>query len=623
MNQYDSLHLAMFSGKGGVGKTTLSCGFARHWALTFPNEQILLLSTDPAHSLADVLQLKVEAVPKASPDLPNLSICALDAQKLLQEFKVKYGKALELLVERGSFVEGEDLTPVWDLSWPGLDELMGLLEIQRLLREKVADRVVVDMAPTGHTLNLFKLKDFLEVLLNSLELFQEQHRVISQSFSSHYVTDEADRFLTEMKSDLAGGRHLLEDRSFTAFLAVAVTEPMSFLETQRLLNSLQSLNIHCGGLFINRILTHPELDPDRYSEQQQLLQKFLDLADSRPVFTVPQQTSEPLGGQALDELIAQAKLLTTVAIASPPSLHWPAKFPPSFSDFISEGRQLLLIGGKGGVGKTTVAAALGWGLAKRHPNKNIRIISIDPAHSLGDAFDRPLSHEPQQLTENLSAQEVDAQIILDQFRRDYLWELAEMMSGEDNEERAVHIAYSPQAWQQLVSQALPGIDEMLSLIAVIDLLEHRQQDLIILDTAPTGHLLRFLEMPSALGDWLAWIFKLWMKYKNVLGRVDLMGRLRTLRQQVVQAQKKLKDPNHTEFIGVVQAQAAIIAEHVRLAESLKIIGVQQRYLVHNRYQLGEELSVGFKLEQTTIRLPVLPRSAKPCARIEAAAELLF
>lgn len=623
MNQYDSLHLAMFSGKGGVGKTTLSCGFARHWALTFPSEQILLLSTDPAHSLADVLQLKVEAVPKASPDLPNLSICALDAQKLLQEFKAKYGKALELLVERGSFVEGEDLTPVWDLSWPGLDELMGLLEIQRLLREKVADRVVVDMAPTGHTLNLFKLKDFLEVLLNSLELFQEQHRVISQSFSSHYVTDEADRFLTEMKSDLAGGRHLLEDQSFTAFFAVAVTEPMSFLETQRLLNSLQSLNIHCGGLFINRILTHPKLDPDRYSEQQQLLQKFLNLADSRPVFTVPQQTSEPLGGQALDELIAQAKLLTTVAIASPPSLHWPAKIPPSFSDFISEGRQLLLIGGKGGVGKTTVAAALGWGLAKRHPNKNIRIISIDPAHSLGDAFDRPLSHEPQQLTENLSAQEVDAQIILDQFRRDYLWELAEMMSGEDNKERSVHIAYSPQAWQQLVSQALPGIDEMLSLIAVIDLLEHRQQDLIILDTAPTGHLLRFLEMPSALGDWLAWIFKLWMKYKNVLGRVDLMGRLRTLRQQVVQAQKKLKDPNHTEFIGVVQAQAAIIAEHVRLAESLKIIGVQQRYLVHNRYQLGEELSVGFKLEQTTIRLPVLPRSATPCARIEAAAGLLF
>jgi arsenite-transporting ATPase len=56
MVKYDSLHLAMFSGKGGVGKTTISCGFARRWARLFPNEQILLISTDPAHSLGDVLQ---------------------------------------------------------------------------------------------------------------------------------------------------------------------------------------------------------------------------------------------------------------------------------------------------------------------------------------------------------------------------------------------------------------------------------------------------------------------------------------------------------------------------------------------------------------------------------------
>ena len=234
-----------------------------------------------------------------------------------------------------------------------------------------------------------------------------------------------------------------------------------------------------------------------------------------------------------------------------------------------------------------------------------------------------MGHEPQQLTENLSGQEIDAQIVLDQFRSDYLWELAEMMSGEGSEEKAVKIAYSPQAWRQIVSQALPGIDEMLSLIAVMDLLERHQQDLVILDTAPTGHLLRFLEMPSALGDWLAWIFKLWMKYQNVLGRVDLMGRLRKLRQQVLLAQKKLKDPSHTEFIGVVQAQAAIIAEQVRLAESLKLMGVQERYLVHNRYQPPEELGADLNLEQILIHLPLLPRSAAPSARIEAAANLLF
>jgi arsenite-transporting ATPase len=275
------------------------------------------------------------------------------------------------------------------------------------------------------------------------------------------------------------------------------------------------------------------------------------------------------------------------------------------------------------VGKTTVAAAIGWALANRHPDQKIRIISIDPAHSLGDAFGTKLGHQSTQLTANLSGQEVDANIILEKFRDDYLWELAEMISGEGKEEGNIKLAYTPEAWRQIVAQSLPGIDEMLSLVTVMDLLDQKQQDLIILDTAPTGHLLRFLEMPTALGDWLSWIFKLWMKYQNVLGRVDLMGRLRTLRQQVMYAQKKLKDPQHTEFIGVLQAQDAIVAEQLRLTASLKKMGVYQRYVVQNRYHANEEIDRDLFPDQTLIRLPSLPRSVEPLARVKGAADLLF
>jgi arsenite-transporting ATPase len=157
----------------------------------------------------------------------------------------------------------------------------------------------------------------------------------------------------------------------------------------------------------------------------------------------------------------------------------------------------------------------------------------------------------------------------------------------------------------------------------MELLDQKQQDLIILDTAPTGHLLRFLEMPTALGDWLSWIFKLWMKYKDVLGRVDLMGRLRILRQQVMSAQEKLKDPQHTEFIGVLQAQDAIVAEQLRLTASLKKKGVYQRYVVQNRYHANEEIDRDLFPDQTLIRLPSLPRSVEPLARVKAAADLLF
>lgn len=632
MKQYDSLQLAMFSGKGGVGKTTLSCGFARRWAQQFPNEQILLLSTDPAHSLGDVLQLSIGNLSQPLVDLPNLSIRALDAQTLLEEFKTRYGKVLELLVERGSFVQGKDLAPVWDLGWPGLDELMGILEIQRLLREQVADRVVVDMAPSGHTLNLFALMDFLDGFLEALELFQEKHRVISQTFTGRYTADEADKFLVEMQADLADGRQLLQDQTSTACLVVAIAEPMSWLETKRFLAALQTLKIPFGGLFVNQTLS-TQTDSGNYHEQQQQLEKFLALVDDQtepgnrqPIFTVPQQDQEPLGAAALDDLISQVQdAQQGSSLSALPAVQWPQKVLPSFSDFVAEGRRLILVGGKGGVGKTTVAAAIAWGMAQHHPDQRIRVISIDPAHSLGDALGQQLGHQSIQITNNLSAQEIDAAQVLEQFREDYLWELADMMSGdaETEGESGLKIAYGPEAWRRIVAQALPGIDEMLSLVAVIDLLDQKEQDLIVLDTAPTGHLLRFLEMPTALGDWLAWIFKLWIKYQDVLGRTDFMGRLRNLRQRVVQAQKKLQDPQHTEFIGVVQAQVAIMAEAQRLSNSLETIGMAQRYVVLNRYQPEREINSSLFPEQTIIHLPGLPRSIEPLAQIQGAANLLF
>lgn len=623
ITQYNSLHLALFSGKGGVGKTTLACAFARHWAKLFPQESILLISTDPAHSLGDVLQLPVTTAATALQDFANLQVRSLDAKELLGEFKAKYGKFLELLVERGSFVEGEDLTPVWDLDWPGLDEIMGLLEIQRLLTEKVVDRIVVDMAPSGHTLNLLGIKDFLDVVLNSLELFQEKHRAMSKTFKGTYIPDEVDEFLVDLKTDLNEGRALLQDESFTACLVVAIAEPMSLLETGRFITSLEELLIPCQGLFINQIALNPKPDLDRYSEQQQLLEKFLNLPGNHPVFILPQQATEPLGAEALDALIPQLQALEEVELGPEAIVQWPEKVPPSFPDFIAEGRQLILIGGKGGVGKTTVAAALAWGLAHRYPNKKIRVISIDPAHSLGDAFGQDLGHIPMQITNNLSGQEIDAEVILEQFRENYLWELAEMMSGEGPNPGNIKIAYTPEAWRMLVAQALPGIDEMLSLIEVFELLNRNEQDLIILDTAPTGHLLRFLEMPAALSDWLAWIFKLWIQYQNVLGRVEFMGRLRTLRQQVVKAQKQLKDAQYTEFIGVIQAQAAIVSEQVRLTESLRKMEVPQRYVVHNRYREGSEIEAALFPAQMVIRLPVLPRSVSALERIQGAADLLF
>ncbi|HEY9762458.1 MAG TPA: ArsA family ATPase [Trichocoleus sp.] len=627
MNPFDPGRLAMFSGKGGVGKTTTACGFARRWAKQFPDERIVLLSTDPAHSLGDVLQTLVDNTPRPSVDLPNLEVRSLDAKALLETFRGQYGAVLELLVERGSFVEGGDLSPVWDMGWPGLDELMALLEIERILREGAGDantsspvRVVVDMAPSGHTLSLFSLMDFLDTLLAALGQFQEKHRYMTQALSGRYTPDEADQFIQDMQHDLQEGRALLQDCDRTACWIVAIPEPMSFLESQRFAQSLDQLKIPVGGFIINR------LTADKTATQQQVLQQFQTLAGEKPLWGIPLQPLEPIGSSALDVLLTQlrplAEWMEGSTLESVP-ICWPEKVLPTLPDFVAEGRRLILVGGKGGVGKTTVSATISWAMAQRHPHASIRVISIDPAHSLGDALGCPLNHESTQLTGNLTAQEVDAHIVLDDFRQEYLWELAEMMSGDVDEDSGMQLAYGPQAWRQIVTQALPGIDEMLSLITVMDLLERDEQQLIILDTAPTGHLLRFLEMPTALGDWLAWIFKLWIKYKDVVGRVELMGRLRTLRQRVMKAQEKLKDAQYTEFVGVVQDQSAILAEAQRLTQTLTTMGISQQYVVHNRYEQGQDLPADCFPHQTVVRLPGLPCLTQPKEQIKGAADLLF
>ncbi|MBE9109574.1 ArsA family ATPase [Nodosilinea sp. LEGE 07298] len=616
----------MFSGKGGVGKTTLSCSFARQLAQQRPTETVLLLSTDPAHSLGDVLLVAVDNTPAPLPDRPNLQVRALDAVALLEQFRADYGTVLELLVERGSFVEGNDLSPVWDMGWPGLDELMALLEIQRILRDREADRVVVDMAPSGHTLSLFALMDFMDTLLEALGQFQQKHRTLTETLAGRYTPDEADTFIADMRHDLEQGRGLIQDSDRATCWVVGIPEPMSWAESDRFIAALKRLGVPLGGLVINRVMQESGQIFDTHCR---VLAEFATIAQGQPVLWVPAQPNEPVGAAALDGLMPQVKRFDLETAGAEPAVdnapvhQWPTPIPPGIEDLVTAGRRLIVVGGKGGVGKTTVSAALSWGLAERHPEANLRVMSIDPAHSLGDAFGQSLSHEPTLLRPNLQAQEVSAEVVLDQFRADYLWDLADMMAGDSEIAGGIQLAYGPEAWRQIVAQALPGIDEMLSLITVMDLLERNEQQLIVLDTAPTGHLLRFLEMPTALGDWLGWIFKLWIKYKDVVGRVEFMGRLRTLRQRVLVAQEKLKDPQHTEFIGVVQNQSAILAEASRLTHTLSDRGIAQRYIVHNRYQTGFDLPTELFPHQCVVRLADLAPAPQPFDQVKQAAHLLL
>ncbi|WP_238376950.1 ArsA family ATPase [Synechococcus sp. JA-2-3B'a(2-13)] len=621
-----SQRLLLFSGKGGVGKTTLTCALARQLAQVDPQRRLLLMSTDPAHSLGDVLQISVTDVAQPLPDRPNLQVRALQAEILLQSFRQTYGPALELIAERGSWFGREDLLPIWDLAWPGVDELMAILEVNRLLAGEEVDTVILDTAPTGHTLRLLELPDFLDNLLAVFATFQAKHREIAQALTGTYRPDEADAFLAQLQGELEGGKARLTNPESTSAWLVMIPEQLSVAETRRFCQQLQNRRVPIGGLLVNQVLLAREnnsqpslpaalpspLYSARQQEQGRVLKALQEELPGYSIWVCPYQLQEPVGLAALDELVQQLRPLPEVLLELEGIPEQKAEsqekrkslfstlFPsfkgiPSLPDFLTQGIRLVLVGGKGGVGKTTVAGALAWNLAKRHPDKQLLLVSIDPAHSLGDLFQTKLGQDPIPLLPNLLGQEIDAAAVLEQFRQDYLEEVAAILAGEGT--AGVEVQYDPQAWRQLLQMPPPGLDEVMALLSVLRQETSGQFDLVVLDTAPTGHLLRFLQMPQALEGWVSLALKLWLKYRDVVGRPEWAQRMRELLAQVRQLRQQLQDPQFVTFIPVFNPEQAVLAETERLLAELDALGIPHPYAVLNRVWLEDSTPFGEALRR--------------------------
>ncbi|RPH54022.1 hypothetical protein EHM82_07480, partial [bacterium] len=145
--------LRAFGGKGGVGKTTLAAAAAL--AAAESGRHVLVLSTDPAHSLGDALGARLGPDPSRIPTRRGiLEAAELQASRALSRFLDEHRTDLRTLADRGTWLDAGDVDRLLGLTLPGADELAGLLELSRLSLETQADEVVVDTAPTAHTLRL-------------------------------------------------------------------------------------------------------------------------------------------------------------------------------------------------------------------------------------------------------------------------------------------------------------------------------------------------------------------------------------------------------------------------------------------------------------------------------------
>ena len=249
------------------------------------------------------------------------------------------------------------------------------------------------------------------------------------------------------------------------------------------------------------------------------------------------------------------------------------------ADLLEGERKLLLFGGKGGVGKTSLSAATAVRLAQRHPEKRILVFSTDPAHSLSDSFDFAIGDRITRLDTpgQLDAMEIDSQKYLKDFRAEYRQSIEDVFGkflagGTD-------VKFDREVIREMISLSPPGLDELMALIEVMDLWE--DYDLFILDTAPTGHLVRFLEMPELARDYLKVMLRILIKYKVVIGLSEAAEKLLKLSKDIRRVRETLTDPARAEFVAVTIPTRMALAETGRLLERIGKLGIPCRHLAIN------------------------------------------
>jgi arsenite-transporting ATPase len=570
-----------FGGKGGVGKTTAASATALHLLNQLKrNESILLFSTDPAHSLSDSLDIKVGNRLVEVKQLRGARLFAyeMDASLALERFRAANTKVLAEIAERGTLLDEDDINELLSLSLPGLDEVMSLFELSELDREGKYAHIVVDTAPSGHTTRLLRLPEVFERVVRALDLMSEKHRYIVAHFARRRVVgDQVDVFLRDLSLRIEAVRAVLHDREQTSFTLVTIPEAMSVLETQRYLALLTEQGVPVTDLIVNRVeQEHGECEycRARVKTQRRWMKEIAKTFRRLKIHHLPLQPKEVRG---IDDLKRIGKLIRTdefeprmTRIKNPDLKSVSSVARSSFS---LEARKIVIFGGKGGVGKTTAAAAYALALAKVNPDQKLLIFSTDPAHSLSDSFG-------EEGLPNLDVMEIDPGKWFEELKQRYRsWtdELFDSLSGGSRME----IKFDREAMRELVELTPPGIDEIAALGTISDLLDLERYQTLILDTAPTGHLIRFLELPQVALSWIRTFMKLLLKYKDVMRANQVSEELVALSKGIKKVIALLTDPERCEFVGVAIPERMSLEETADLAKSLEKLNVPLKKLLIN------------------------------------------
>jgi arsenite/tail-anchored protein-transporting ATPase len=501
----------MISGKGGVGKTSLAASLAVRFAAA--GHATLVVSTDPAHSLSDSLDQDVSGgapVLVAGTDLPLWGM-EIDPDKEKEKFRAyaagAEGRAAAEEVMGGfglgSFVEqlaDLKLGELLDTPPPGFDEAVAIAKVQQFVAsEEYArfTRIVFDTAPTGHTLRLLTVPDFVEASLGKIVGLRRRLSGASAAVRGLFGgggsgADEAVDRLEELRAKVKQVGDLFRDTEATEFVIATIPTVLGVNESARLATALKKERIPCKRIVVNQIVG-PEAGERYLQSRLKEQQKAMDLLDGDPLLKDMRRLEAPY----LD-----------IEVRGVPGLRYFAgvAWGEAVSELAAEpGRQYCLLGGKGGVGKTSSSASLAVALADA--GHATLVVSTDPAHSLSDSLDQDVSGGAPVLVEGTDGLVYGLEIDLDSARDD-LRALAGADEGRKLDDMLGGLGLGGIAQQlkdlrlgELLDTPPPGIDEAVAISKVVQLLKdpaYSKFTRVIFDTAPTGHTLRLLALPDFL-----------------------------------------------------------------------------------------------------------------------------
>ena len=506
-----------FTGKGGVGKTSMAC--TTSILLAEKGNKVLLVSTDPASNLDEVLETTIGSVPTPINGVNNLWAINIDPIKAAQGYKERMVAPYRNILPEATIKQMEE-----QLSGACTVEIAGFNEFSRLLGDSSLtegyDNIILDTAPTGHTLRLLNLpsawNDFIESnrtgssCLGPVSGLKEQKKLFEQVLAS------------------------LKNPKKTLITFVTRPEPMAFSEVSKTAGELQQMGLTNNHLIINGIFKASSNDKIALSFEKKTTEAIKNIPENLKIMPTTKVSFYPnglIGVKALKNIYNESDTTASgdfidiqkeTDLLKQKSHNW----KKAIEELSSHKKGVIMTMGKGGVGKTTIAAMIALELAEK--GHKVTLSTTDPADHISGIIEN---------IKNITIEKINPQLETKKYVENVLRSNAGKLSKEDME---------------LLEEEMksPCIEEIAVFNAFAETISKGGDHFVVLETAPTGHTLLLLDATQSY-------------HREVAKSVS------TLPDSVLTLLPKLRDKDFTKIFIVTLPESTPVHEAASLQNDLK------------------------------------------------------